>query len=341
MPLVPAKCPECGGTINIDPAKKAGICEYCKQPFVVEEAINNYNTVYNIKNEIKADVVNIESVLNIQNKVDDILLRFEMGIKRKNDYEDKILNEALIDFNRLIDENSHNLELKYLYIQKSIEIIELLLNGETLNTYCGLSSIVKFYEYLKEANYFDSDNCFEVVEEVFKKIDEIVMSGNVIVNQGCWGGNSMCRVDFHNPILHSQVDLVIDFLSGYCIEPYKGKIKRIENYINELKMDWKNPNHDMNQGIMYGKFEFFRDYGGEGESYLAKLEKCIERIEDVDEYYSYLHFKYKEYLNECIEKKICSNCGKKLTFFGKCKTCSNGDISYDSWRYGNTDWVRG
>lgn len=61
MPLVPAKCPECGGNINIDSKKRAAICEFCKQPFVVEDAINNFNTTYNItnNNEIKADVVNV------------------------------------------------------------------------------------------------------------------------------------------------------------------------------------------------------------------------------------------------------------------------------------------
>ena len=59
MPLVPAKCPECGGTINIDPGRKAAICEYCKQPFIVQEAINKYETTININNEIKANVVHV------------------------------------------------------------------------------------------------------------------------------------------------------------------------------------------------------------------------------------------------------------------------------------------
>ena len=61
MPLVPAKCPECGGNINIEANKRAAICEFCKQPFVVEDAINNFNTIYNVtnNNEIKADVVNV------------------------------------------------------------------------------------------------------------------------------------------------------------------------------------------------------------------------------------------------------------------------------------------
>ncbi len=61
MSLVPAKCPECGGNINVDGDKRLAICEFCKQPFVIEEAINNFNTTYKItnNNEIKADVVNV------------------------------------------------------------------------------------------------------------------------------------------------------------------------------------------------------------------------------------------------------------------------------------------
>ena len=54
MPLVPAKCPECGGNVVVDSGKDAWICDFCKTPFIVETAINNYNTynqnTYNIEN---------------------------------------------------------------------------------------------------------------------------------------------------------------------------------------------------------------------------------------------------------------------------------------------------
>lgn len=39
MLLKPAKCPECGKKIIVDPSKDAWICEHCKQPFVVEKAL--------------------------------------------------------------------------------------------------------------------------------------------------------------------------------------------------------------------------------------------------------------------------------------------------------------
>ena len=55
MPLINAKCPNCGGGLKIDNDKRAAICPYCKEAFVVQDAINNYIT-HNITN----NVTNIE-----------------------------------------------------------------------------------------------------------------------------------------------------------------------------------------------------------------------------------------------------------------------------------------
>lgn len=49
MPLVAAKCTQCGANLQIDSAKDAAVCPYCNTPFVTEKAINNYNT-YNQNN---------------------------------------------------------------------------------------------------------------------------------------------------------------------------------------------------------------------------------------------------------------------------------------------------
>lgn len=63
MPLVPAKCTVCGAVLTIDSTKEAAVCQSCGNAFVVENAINNYNTYNNIVNNITADtvVVNAES----------------------------------------------------------------------------------------------------------------------------------------------------------------------------------------------------------------------------------------------------------------------------------------
>ena len=55
MPLVNAKCTNCGGTLSVDASKDAAICDFCGSPFIVEKAIQNYN--YHITNNITAQNV--------------------------------------------------------------------------------------------------------------------------------------------------------------------------------------------------------------------------------------------------------------------------------------------
>ena len=55
MPLVQAKCTNCGANLEVENTKDAAICPYCGTPYVVEKAINNFNTV----NHISAGVVNV------------------------------------------------------------------------------------------------------------------------------------------------------------------------------------------------------------------------------------------------------------------------------------------
>lgn len=57
MPLVNAKCTNCGSNLKVDSSKDAAICEFCGSAFVVEKAVNNYNITNN--NQIHAGIVNI------------------------------------------------------------------------------------------------------------------------------------------------------------------------------------------------------------------------------------------------------------------------------------------
>ena len=47
MPLVNAKCTNCGANLTVDETKDAAVCQYCGSAFIVEKAINNYNTTIN------------------------------------------------------------------------------------------------------------------------------------------------------------------------------------------------------------------------------------------------------------------------------------------------------
>jgi predicted RNA-binding Zn-ribbon protein involved in translation (DUF1610 family) len=57
MPIVQAKCTNCGANLEVDSTKDAAVCPFCGAAYVVEKAINNFNTVNN--NQILAQTVNI------------------------------------------------------------------------------------------------------------------------------------------------------------------------------------------------------------------------------------------------------------------------------------------
>ena len=57
MPIVQAKCTNCGANLEVDNAKEAAVCQYCDSAFIVEKAINNYTNY--ITNEYHAQVINV------------------------------------------------------------------------------------------------------------------------------------------------------------------------------------------------------------------------------------------------------------------------------------------
>lgn len=61
MSLVPAKCTNCGGELQIDNTKDAAVCPYCGSAFIIEKAVNLYNQTYNIntKGGEKSELANM------------------------------------------------------------------------------------------------------------------------------------------------------------------------------------------------------------------------------------------------------------------------------------------
>ena len=57
MPLIKAQCPNCGGALEVDNTQDAAICPFCKTPYIVEKAINQYN--------MNAAAVNFNGTVNM------------------------------------------------------------------------------------------------------------------------------------------------------------------------------------------------------------------------------------------------------------------------------------
>ncbi len=59
MPLVEAKCTQCGANIEVDDTKEAGICKVCGTAFITEKAITNYSTYISNNNKFAGTNINI------------------------------------------------------------------------------------------------------------------------------------------------------------------------------------------------------------------------------------------------------------------------------------------
>lgn len=94
MPMVNAKCTNCGGTLQVDDDKEAAVCPFCGSAFIVEKAVQNFNITNNIvtNNNVQADVVNIYST-----KRDDFLIEGGLLKKYKGAETEVVIPEGVME----------------------------------------------------------------------------------------------------------------------------------------------------------------------------------------------------------------------------------------------------
>lgn len=61
MPIVPAKCPQCGADIEVDTTHEAGLCKNCGAPFVTEKVLKSQNIFITNNNDFSGASINIVS----------------------------------------------------------------------------------------------------------------------------------------------------------------------------------------------------------------------------------------------------------------------------------------
>ncbi|WP_349674516.1 zinc ribbon domain-containing protein [Lacrimispora sp.] len=95
--LIPAKCTNCGATLEVDSSQQAAICPYCKSAYIVEQAVNNYNISFNSNLNIENTTININGI-----DTDNLLLRAK-------EFEDEYEYEyALRYYNQVLDVDNEN-----------------------------------------------------------------------------------------------------------------------------------------------------------------------------------------------------------------------------------------
>lgn len=70
MPLVNAKCPNCGGILQVDNEIRTAQCPYCGGAYIIENAIKKYITnKYTHVDCLHADVVELQDEKTLENRL--------------------------------------------------------------------------------------------------------------------------------------------------------------------------------------------------------------------------------------------------------------------------------
>lgn len=106
MALVPAKCTQCGGDIEVDDTKEAGICKFCGTAFITEKAINNYTT--NITNNIvnNNNFAGANVTVNMDSNIEGLLTLVKGELQAKH-YRSNVLLKYL---DEIVAKSSDGLE---------------------------------------------------------------------------------------------------------------------------------------------------------------------------------------------------------------------------------------
>lgn len=287
MALVPAKCTNCGGTLEVDNTKEAAVCPHCGSAFIVEKAINYYNTTYHVHNDIHDSVVNI--INSNEESPDEILSRANTILKIGDlDKAIKLVKDA-VEKNPtderlwiwLIDNSSNYSELINYYYNvsnfgldiKSIEVIQDEIKKKVTDYFFNsqIPSELEFYEGFKNSSEFTI--CKPSRDFIRFLLDENVLNSSEIIN-----------------------------LKGFISKDYQYMHENADYLIKHGILK-----NQTNSNICNGSFKFQTLFSNS----LGEMEKFHDMAEDV--YRKYLEtsvFLQEKYL---INKYLCED-GYKFTY---------------------------
>ncbi len=136
MGLVEAKCTNCGATLSVNRNVDVMNCPYCGSEFIVEKAIQNFNNVYNITNQIAIDKVFIKDSSNSS----DFIIKNNSIVGYQGRDKHVIIPNGVIEIEGLYKEGAYLSD----YYNPFIEVVELPPSVKKVN-FSGLKSLKKVF----------------------------------------------------------------------------------------------------------------------------------------------------------------------------------------------------
>lgn len=333
MPLVPAKCPECGGNINIDSEKRAAVCEFCKQPFVVEEAITNFNTTYNITNHnsIKADVVMINESENKEQSAEDLKKKFKFFFEKiKSGDHDFDTTNAMYEISRKYCENyikKNPDEIKFLldYFYMIMEVYHFTFDYFDQYDFLRVDTLGKgmigLLEYLqKEINFLSETEGKKARYEIdvfLDKVNSYIVSGveNYFeVLPSFREGN--CREIWFDDTRVNRDNLIYGYINSDYAKEKHNEIEKIRKIAETEKAELFGIKTLNDADAIWGHYFTYRFNWDGVNDYIGEFKESFTSSEDVAAYVKEVTQGYVKY---CKDERICFKCRQPLSMFGKCK----------------------
>lgn len=344
MALKPAICTQCGGKIEVDDSKEAGICQFCGTAFVTEKVINKYVTQNITQNTYTG------TVYNIQNGPDsDSLYTLARRAKEVGNY-----NEAYKYYSELRERNPNDWEAVFyhaIYSKASSQVLEFafkLLEESSLSDEEKIECKKEFFSELKK-NKENSDFIFYLISKTNFSIQEFIAIYGII-NDSIefnikWADiiekyYNAALAKNNNVINHECMDL-FEFLRRY----WKKAVPVLEKMVTLSIEDKKNE-----KGVTV-KQRFAKSFVILSDSWLPEYPKMKELEERLAEFEGYIEkatfyddkkdlylFMYKEwlsYLGYCLENGFYNRLVKKIKalepgFIAEVRESSPGKIRKDT-----------
>lgn len=161
MALVPAKCTNCGGQIDVDDSKEAGICKHCGTAFITEKAINNYTTTYNVTNNV-TKIINGKEV----DEGEDFYNRAMTHLKLE-EYSDA--REAI---GKAIKKNPDNAEFRFAEVlieTQNFTDLDYVLDSKLIDNLLKTANDKQKQQWTKDYGYDFTQTKNDFVVDVYRK----------------------------------------------------------------------------------------------------------------------------------------------------------------------------
>lgn len=168
MPFVQAKCPMCGGMLAVDDTKKAAVCQFCGDAFVVEEAVNNYITNNIINNTVNNNIGDgaVVNVIEQSKSIPVLLERVSQFLEDKDWEKANQYCEEILDIDPKNAQAYLGKLMAELHAQKKTDLVKHKSFDSSVNYQrilnCGDKSVQdELKAYLLEAN--GKNRCREII----------------------------------------------------------------------------------------------------------------------------------------------------------------------------------